>query len=84
MQKEIHLFLFVIFLTHLTCVSHFRNFSHYQILLKENMKAAPDESHFFLNRVEILGHIIEVNTISPLKSQIGAILKLQLSSNKKI
>ena len=47
------------------------------------MKAAPDESHFFLNRVEFLGHIIEVNTISPLKSQIDAILKLQLSSNKK-
>ena len=32
---------------------------YHQIILQENMKAAPDKSHFFLTRVKILGHIIE-------------------------
>ena len=48
-----------------------------QILLKENMKAVRDKSHFFLTRVKLLGHIIEGNTITPLKSRIDAIIKLQ-------
>ena len=56
---------------------------YHQILLQENMKAAPDKSHFFLTRVKFLGHIIERNTITPLKSRIDAIQKLQPSSNKK-
>ena len=56
---------------------------HYQILLQENMKAAPDKSHFFLTRVEFLGHIIETNTITPLKSRIDAIQKLHPPSKKK-
>ena len=40
------------------------------------MKAAPDKSQF-------LGHIIEKNTLTPLKSRIDAIQKLQPPSNKK-
>ena len=50
---------------------------YHPILLKENMKAAPDKSHFFFTRVKFLGHIIEGNTIVPLKSRIDAIIKLQ-------
>ena len=46
------------------------------------MKAAPDKSHFFLTRVNFLGHIIEGNSITPFKSRIDAIIKLQRSSNK--
>ena len=46
---------------------------YHQILKNENMKAAPDKSDFFLRRVKILGHIIESNTITPLKSRIHAI-----------
>ena len=46
------------------------------------MKAAPDKSHFFLTRIKFLGHIIERNTITPLKSRIDAIQKLQPPSNK--
>ena len=49
---------------------------YHQKLLKENMKAAPDKSHFFRTRVKILGHSIEGNTITPLKSRIDAIIKL--------
>ena len=54
-----------------------------EILKNENMKAAPDKSHFFLTRVKFLGHIIERNTITPLKSRIDAIQKLQQPTNKK-
>ena len=56
---------------------------YHQILKNENMKAAPDKSHFFLTRVSFLGHIIERNTITPLKSGIDAIQKLQTPTNKK-
>ena len=61
----------------------FRNLEQcHQILLKENMKAALDNSHSFLNRVKFLRHIIEGNTITPLKLGTDAILKLQPPSNK--
>ena len=49
---------------------------YHQILQNEHLKAAPDKSHFFLVLVKFLGHIIEKDTISPLKSRIEAILKL--------
>ena len=55
---------------------------YHQILQNENMKAAPDKSHFFLRRVKFFGHIIEKNTITPLKSLIDAIQKLQPPTNK--
>ena len=54
----------------------------YQIFLQENMKAAPDKSHLFLTRVKFLGHNIERNPITPLKSHIDIIQKLQPLSNK--
>ena len=57
---------------------------YHQILKNENMKAAPDKSHFFFTRVNFLGHIIERNTITPLKSRIDAIQKLHPPTNKKI
>ena len=46
---------------------------YHKILHKENLKAAPDKSHFFLTRVKFLGHNIEQNSITPLKSRIDAI-----------
>ena len=55
---------------------------HHQILQNKNMKTAPDKSHFFLTRVRLLGHIIEKNTITPLKSRICATQKLQPPTNK--
>ena len=56
---------------------------YHQILKNENMKAAPDKSQFFLTRVKFLGHIIEKNIVTPLKSRIDAIQKLQPPTNKK-
>ena len=37
---------------------------YHKILQKENLKAAPDKSHFFLTRVKFLGHNFERNTIT--------------------
>ena len=54
-----------------------------KILQNENLKIAPNKSHFFLTRVKFLGHNIERNTITPLKSRIDAIQKLQPPTNKK-
>ena len=51
---------------------------YHQILKNKNMKAAPDKSHF-----KILGHIIERNTITPIKPRIDAIQKIQPPTNKK-
>ena len=56
---------------------------YHQILLQNNKKTAPDKLHFFLTRVKILGHITERNTITPLKSRIDAIKKLQPPSKKR-
>ena len=56
---------------------------YHQLLQNENMKAAPDKSHFFLTRVKFLEHIIEKNTVTPLKSRIDAIQKLQPPTIKK-
>ena len=47
------------------------------------MKAAPDKSLFFLTNVKFLEQSIEKNTITPLKSRIDAVIKLQPPSNKK-
>ena len=54
-----------------------------KFLQNENLKAAPDKSQFFLTRVKFLGHNIERNTVTPLKSRIDAIQKLQPPTNKK-
>ena len=56
---------------------------YHKILQNKNLKAAPDKSHFFLTRVKFLGHNIEQNTITPVKSRIDAIQKLQPPTNKK-
>ena len=56
---------------------------YHKILQNENLKAVPDKSHFFLTRVNLLGHNIERNSITPLKSRIDAIQKLQPPTNKK-
>ena len=42
--------------------------NYHQVLQNENKKTAPDKSYFFLTSVKILGHIIEKDTINPLKS----------------
>ena len=56
---------------------------YHKIIQNENLKAVPDKSHFFLLRVKFLGHNIEQNTITLLKSRIEAIQKLQPPTNKK-
>ena len=55
---------------------------YHQILLEENMKAVPDKTHSLLTFVKFPGHIIDGNTVTPTKSCIDAIIKLQPPSNK--
>ena len=50
---------------------------YHQIFFKENMKVAPDHSHFFFTHVDFLGNIFEGNRKTPLESRLGAILKFQ-------
>ena len=40
---------------------------------EQKSESSPDKSNFFLTRVKFLGHNIERNTITPLKSRIDAI-----------
>ena len=47
------------------------------------MKAAPNISYLSLTLVKFPGHIIEGDTINPLKPRIDAILKLRPPSIKK-
>ena len=47
------------------------------------MKAAPDKSQYFLTPVKFPGHIIERNTITPLKSRIDPIQKPKPPTKKK-
>ena len=56
---------------------------YHKILQNEKMKAAPDKSYFFLTRVKLLEHSIERKNITPLKSRIDAIQKLQPPTNRK-
>ena len=56
---------------------------YHKILQNKNLKAAPDKSHFFTTRVKFLGHNIERETITPLKSRIDAIQKLQPPKKNK-
>ena len=49
---------------------------YHKTLQNKNLKAAPNQSHFFLTRFKFLGHNIEQNTVTPLRSRIDATQKL--------
>ena len=84
LKKNAITYLDDVFMQSQTKEEMFTVLEHYhKILQNENLKAAPDKSHFFLTRVKFLGHNIERNTITPLKSRIDAIQKLQPPTNKK-
>ena len=57
---------------------------YHQFLKTENLKAAPDESIFFLESVKFLGYQIQSNHIHSFQIKIDSFLKLQLTKNKKI
>ena len=84
LKKNATTYLDVVFMQSKTKDEMFTVLEHYhKILQNENLKAAPDKSHFFLTRVKFLGHHIERNTITPLKSRIDAIQNFQPPTNKK-
>ena len=56
---------------------------YHKILLKENLKAAPDNTYFMLKKVEFLGHIIEDKKVKPLTSRIDGFQKLEPPTSMK-
>ena len=56
---------------------------YHKVLLKENLKAAPDKTYFMLKKVKFLGHIIENKTIKPLSSRIDGFQKLEPPKSMK-
>ena len=50
---------------------------YHKVLLKENIKAAPDKTYFMLKKVKFLGHIIEDKKVKPLTSRIDGFQKLE-------
>ena len=48
---------------------------YHKILLKENLKAAPDKTYFMLKKVKILGHIIEDKKVKAITSRIDGFLR---------
>ena len=84
LKKNAITYLDDVFMQSQTKEETFQVLEHYhKILQNENLKAAPDKSHFFLTRVKFLGHNIERKTITPLKSRIDAIHKFQPPTNQK-
>ena len=75
LSKNIIIYLDDDFIQSLTKQEMFKVLDEYhEMLIKETMKAASDKSHFFLTRVKLFGHIIEVTKIIPSKSRIDVIL----------
>ena len=56
---------------------------YHKILLKENLKAAPDKSYFKLKKVKLLGHIIEDKKVKPLTSRIDGFQILEPPTSMK-
>ena len=56
---------------------------YHKILLKENLKAAPDKTYFMLKKVKFLGHIIQDKKVKPLTSRIDGFLKLETPTSMK-
>ena len=50
---------------------------YHKIMLKENLKAAPDKTYFMLKKIQFLGHIIEDKKVKPLTSRIDGFQKLE-------
>ena len=56
---------------------------YHKILLKENLKAAPDKIYFLLKKSKFLGHIIEDKKEKPLTSRINGFQKLEPPTSMK-
>ena len=57
---------------------------YHKILLKENLKAAPDKTYFMLKKVKFVEHIIEDKKVKPLTSRIDGFQKLWTKEHQTI
>ena len=56
---------------------------YHNIVLKENLKAAPHKTYFMLKKVKFLGHIIEDKKVKPLTSRIDGFQKQEPPTSMK-
>ena len=56
---------------------------YHKILLKENLKAAPDKIYLMLKKAKFLGHIIEDKKVKSLTSRIDGFRKLEPPTSLK-
>ena len=56
---------------------------YHKILIKKNLKAAPDKTYFMLKKVKFLGHIIVDKKVKPLTSRIDGFQKLEPPTSMK-
>ena len=56
---------------------------YHKVLLKENLKTAPDKTYFMLKKIRFLGHIIEDKKVKPLTSRIDGFQKLEPTKSMK-
>ena len=56
---------------------------YHKVLLKENLKAAPDKTYFMLKVVKFLGHTIEDKKVKLLTSRIVGVQKLEPPKSMK-
>ena len=56
---------------------------YHKVLLKENLKAAPDKTILHVKESKFLGHIIEDKKVKPLTSRIDGFQKLEPPTSMK-
>ena len=56
---------------------------YHKIVLKENLKAAPDKTYFMLKKFKFLGHIIENKIVKALNSRTDGFQKLEPPTSMK-
>ena len=56
---------------------------YHSLLRKANLKAAPDNTMFFLRKVRFLGHVISKDGLSPIASRIDDIRNLKTPKSNK-
>ena len=56
---------------------------YHQLLRKGGLKAAPDETHFFLRKVKFLGHVISEQVIQPVARRVQDLQNLKSPESQR-
>ena len=56
---------------------------YHQLLRKRSLKAAPDKPHYFLRKVNFLGHVISEQGIQPVSKRVQDLQSLKSPESKR-